>query len=309
MRTSTFRSMRSFLTLGMLASAIGAQAQIGINATGAVPNSSAMLDLSSTTRGLLVPRMIGAQKNTLGASAAEGLIVYQTDNLTSPPGYWYYDTDLLPIPGWVHASIDQPWQWGGNAGTTVGTNYIGTSNNQGFVMRTNGTERMRLTTAGLVGIGTITPAEQLDVVGAVVVNATAVGNNAGTIRFNAATGAHEGNVDGTVNWYQLENVFMKERAQPYMSDPTPACGYAATIPLYPTIDNAAFPATTLVGTIETPYSRFWEDGRHQYLYQASDLSSLGICPNTNIIGAGFSATAGGRSPPSNTQENTSNPTF
>ncbi|MBK9538775.1 MAG: hypothetical protein IPO12_08550 [Flavobacteriales bacterium] len=309
MRTITPRTMRSLFTIGMLVSAIGAQAQIGINATGALPNSSAMLDLNSTTRGLLVPRMTGAQKSTLGGTAAEGLIIYQTAAvLDDPDGYWYYDTDLLPVPGWVNVSINQPWHWGGNTGTVTGTNFIGTSNNQGFVMRTNGVERMRLTTAGLVGIGTITPAEQLDVVGAVLVNNTAATNNAGVIRFNAATGAHEGNVDGTANWYQLENVFMKERAQPYMSDPTPACGYAASVALYPTIDNPAFPATTMVGTIETPYSRFWEDGRHQYLYQASDLSTLGICPNTNINGAGFSATSGGGAAIINTQLSMKNTT-
>jgi hypothetical protein len=40
-------------------------AQMGINATGIAPDPSAMLDVRSTTKGLLIPRMTTAQRTAL----------------------------------------------------------------------------------------------------------------------------------------------------------------------------------------------------------------------------------------------------
>lgn len=53
-------------------------AQVGINSTGATPNSSAMLDVSSTTKGVLIPRMTSFIR-LLIASPATGLMIYDTD--------------------------------------------------------------------------------------------------------------------------------------------------------------------------------------------------------------------------------------
>lgn len=60
---------------------------VGINATGATPNASAMLDISSTDKGLLAPRMTEAQRNAI-ASPATGLLIFQTNNTS---GFYYYD--------------------------------------------------------------------------------------------------------------------------------------------------------------------------------------------------------------------------
>lgn len=54
-------------------------AQVGINADGSAPHSSAMLDVKSNVKGLLIPRMTSAERATLGASATAGLMVYDTD--------------------------------------------------------------------------------------------------------------------------------------------------------------------------------------------------------------------------------------
>ncbi len=57
------------------------------------------------------------------------------------------------------------WSKTGNSGSTAGTNFIGTTDAVDFVAKTNATERIRITSAGNVGIGTSSPAEALDVNG------------------------------------------------------------------------------------------------------------------------------------------------
>ena len=57
------------------------------------------------------------------------------------------------------------WNLMGNSGTNATNNFIGTIDNQDFVMKTNNTERMRLTTGGRVGIGTATPTASLHIIG------------------------------------------------------------------------------------------------------------------------------------------------
>lgn len=62
-------------------------AQVSINITGASPHSSAMLDVTSNTRGFLAPRMTLAQRNAIPLPA-NGLLVYQTDN---NPGFYFFN--------------------------------------------------------------------------------------------------------------------------------------------------------------------------------------------------------------------------
>lgn len=55
-------------------------AQLGFNATNSAPNSRAMLDVESTSKGVLIPRMTTTQRNTI-ASPPAGLMIYKsTDN-------------------------------------------------------------------------------------------------------------------------------------------------------------------------------------------------------------------------------------
>ena len=52
---------------------------VAINADASLPNSSAMLDVKSTNKGILIPRMTSAQRTAI-TTPAEGLMVYQTDS-------------------------------------------------------------------------------------------------------------------------------------------------------------------------------------------------------------------------------------
>jgi hypothetical protein len=58
--------------------------EVGIGT--ATPTASALLDLTSTSKGLLIPRMTAAQKTAI-ASPSTGLLIFQTD---APAGFYYY---------------------------------------------------------------------------------------------------------------------------------------------------------------------------------------------------------------------------
>lgn len=60
-------------------------AQVGINTE--TPDASAALDITSTTGGLLVPRMTETQRDAI-SPAATGLMIYQTDGTA---GFYYYN--------------------------------------------------------------------------------------------------------------------------------------------------------------------------------------------------------------------------
>ena len=64
------------LCLYLFATSIPSFAQnVGINETGALPAGSAMLDVSATNKGVLVPRLSRAQKFLIPAPS-NGLLIY-----------------------------------------------------------------------------------------------------------------------------------------------------------------------------------------------------------------------------------------
>ena len=75
-------------------------AQVGINTT--TPDPSSMLDIQSTEKGLLIPRMTLVERNNI-PSPAQGLMVYQTDNT---PGFYYYNGSTWSA---IVAAEDDKW--------------------------------------------------------------------------------------------------------------------------------------------------------------------------------------------------------
>ncbi|HET6400477.1 MAG TPA: hypothetical protein VFH95_03675 [Candidatus Kapabacteria bacterium] len=138
-----------------------AQGNVGIGTT--APDASALLDLTSTSRGLLIPRMTEAQKLAI-SSPATGLLVYETDvstALSAPyagtaPTFWYFNgTAWVPFLG-------GGWLLLGNSGTSASTNFIGTTDSTDWVIRTNNLEHVRVYAGGNVGLtNTNNTAEEL----------------------------------------------------------------------------------------------------------------------------------------------------
>jgi trimeric autotransporter adhesin len=71
---------------------------VAINNDGSTPNPSALLDIKSTTKGLLMPRMTTLERNAI-VNPAEGLKVYDTDT----KNFWFYDGSA-----WKSVSVAAP---------------------------------------------------------------------------------------------------------------------------------------------------------------------------------------------------------
>jgi hypothetical protein len=101
-----------------------AQAQsVGIAATASTPDASSILDVKSTTKGMLIPRMTTTEKNAIPAKAT-GLMVY--DNTLNQFSYWN-GTAWVNVAGGSGAAS----QW-----TTNGNNIYYDAGNVG-INRTN----------------------------------------------------------------------------------------------------------------------------------------------------------------------------
>ena len=120
-------------------------AQVSIGTTS--PDNSAQLELSSTSRGMLIPRMTAAEIGLISLPAT-GLLVYQTDGAAG----FYFNKGTAGVPSWIALGEANTALWStvGNNNTTAGTNFIGTTNAQSFLVKTNGSaatnERMRFLT-------------------------------------------------------------------------------------------------------------------------------------------------------------------
>lgn len=143
----------------LLGGSITSTAQIGIGTT----TPAAALDVTATTDGLLIPRValtITTAATPLTAPTTSEM-VYNTATVADvTPGYYYWDGSK-----WVRllSSSSANWNTTGNSGTTAATNFIGTTDAVDFVTRTNNTEKVRVTSAGNVGIGVTNPSNLLEI--------------------------------------------------------------------------------------------------------------------------------------------------
>jgi len=143
---------------------IGDDGSIGIGVSSIDP--SAIMDLNSTTKGFLPPRMTSTERDAI-VSPATGLLVFNT----TTNGY-DFNFGTSGTPQWesvVTTAGNNGWLTTGNTNLVDGTNnFIGTLDDTPirFVSGSGGpNERMRIDASGNIGIGTSNPQERLDVLG------------------------------------------------------------------------------------------------------------------------------------------------
>lgn len=122
-----FKPLLAGAVCHLLINAVNAQS-VAINTDGSVADATAILDVKSTAKGMLIPRLTTAQRTGI-ATPATGLLVFDTGT----NAFWYYNG-----AGWVKLdAAGNNWSLGGNSGTTAGTHYIGTSDNLPLVVKVN----------------------------------------------------------------------------------------------------------------------------------------------------------------------------
>ncbi|MBU3660844.1 MAG: tail fiber domain-containing protein [Flavobacteriales bacterium] len=142
---------------------IDAQQNVSISDANVTPDASSVLDISSTTKGLLIPRLALSATNAAAPITlpATSMLVYNTaisgtapNNVT--PGY-YYNAGTPTVPNWLRiyagSTAGAEWKLLGNAGTDANTNFLGTTDLVDLVFRTNNIQRARINSIGNMGVG------------------------------------------------------------------------------------------------------------------------------------------------------------
>jgi hypothetical protein len=112
------------LIIFLFCNAIIIKAQsVAINIDGTTAANSALLDVKSTTQGILIPRMTAAQRTAI-ATPATGLMVYQTD---ATAGFYFYNGTAWTSLNGTNGTNGQGVPTGGTANQVLakvnGTDY------------------------------------------------------------------------------------------------------------------------------------------------------------------------------------------
>jgi len=196
------------LFLGFFFLTLTIQAQIGIGTV--TPNASSILDITSTTQGLLAPRMTTAQRTAI-TTPAESLLVYDTTD----KAFYYYNTTTST---WTRMAIES---------TIKRNNYklVKSAADLAPELTAGGGSSYLLNTNTLYEInGTITLAAPININNAYVTGLDAnedilqssgtifQGNTGGSIRFLTLKGARAFDINGpgisTASSFLVQNVIV-----------------------------------------------------------------------------------------------------
>ncbi len=177
-------------TLVLSLIAVNMFSQVAINSDGSSPDASAILDIQSNAKGLLIPRMDTPHRTAI-ASPAQGLMVYDTDDST----FYFYKNN-----SWIKVGE-------GTEGWYLSGNYVYTPYDS-------------------VGIGTSTPMARLEVHGRISQTGTGksvfLGEGAGkeddiSNNYNVFVGYYAGyyNISGEGNVINGYDAFYRNRTGNY----------------------------------------------------------------------------------------------
>jgi hypothetical protein len=129
--------LKNYIIFVALLSVTYAKAQVGIGTSS--PNSSLDIRSSSqsapsSTDGVLIPKIDIFPANP--AAAQQGMLVYLTTAVgANQPGFYYWN---FPTLTWIGLGASTPgWSLTGNAATTPGTNFLGTTDDKDIVLKRN----------------------------------------------------------------------------------------------------------------------------------------------------------------------------
>lgn len=183
--------MKKLILILFLIYSYAGRAQVAINTDNSDADNSAMLDVKSTTRGLLIPRMTSAQRDAI-ASPANGLFIFQTDNASG----FYYNSGSAATPSWTLIGTGT-WTLAGNSGTNPATNFLGTTDNVALKFRVSNVNAGIIdpindnTSLGKQSLSTLTTGTYNSAMGAMALGSTQTG------QFNSAFGYSSANLNNS----------------------------------------------------------------------------------------------------------------
>ncbi len=104
---------------------------ISVNSSGANPDASAILDVSSSSKGLLIPRMSSLAITSI-TNPAKGLLVLDTTL-----NQLMVNMGSSSSPSWKTIVQNSGWSLTGNLNTSPSVNFLGTKDNQPLYFRVN----------------------------------------------------------------------------------------------------------------------------------------------------------------------------
>jgi hypothetical protein len=163
--------MRKLLLFLSMFQVMLAFAQVGVHTD--TPDNSSAMDIVAPDRGLLIPRVTltaSLSNPSPVTSPAVGLLVFNS-GANQAIGFYYWNGSSWTLIGSGGSPSGNYWSITGNSGTTPGTNFLGTTDNNHFLVYTNSAERMRFENDGQIIIDSIAPRNSTDLF-TVIGNAT-----------------------------------------------------------------------------------------------------------------------------------------
>ena len=182
--------------------------QVGIGNT----NPQAALDITSSTDGLLIPRVALTATNVSlpVLTITDSEMVYNTATTGTPPnnvvpGYYYWNATNS---SWVSLGVGD-WKLTGNIGTTAGINFLGTTDNVDVVFKRNSLEAGRLgltnTTLGLNALNSNTGGLNNVAIGTQALSSSLTTQNNNAIGFQALNANTANSINAFGNQALLSN--------------------------------------------------------------------------------------------------------
>lgn len=132
------------------------KAQVKIGGNPAVIDPFAILELESSRKGLLLPRLddagFGAMVTGTPSNVTVGMVVYYTGTLYQGAGLYVKSQAGSGADKWMKVAgsdaAEGLWKIGGNTAIDPATNFLGTTDGQPLIFKTNAAERFRMNADG-----------------------------------------------------------------------------------------------------------------------------------------------------------------
>ncbi len=275
-------------TLALLTGVTFGQMKIGSNPS--TINKSSILELESTRQGLLLPRVPGANLDAPPLlTAPDGMIVYVPDSLS---------LCVRRDGKWQKMSVENlAWNLYGNKGSDETKNFIGTTDAQGLVFKTNNTPLLKLTAGGNIEVqnnATTLPTGAATDVQVLLVNPTTgtiVQRQIATTAFSNAILSLNGITDNAAHKFAISNLTTAPTGFTSTSDGAGTATHTLNIP----VQDGSSSTNTLGLLTYNDWVRFDANAKAQIvstLFDAANPDANGLSivanpdltkPNTNII--------------------------